>query len=230
MLRSAALAATALLLLAAESYGIFVHRFGEVANPPAAGDVASAEIAGAVSLAQTFRMQAAGFDGIRVHARRIAGPVQGRIVADLMEIEPASGREVPKFQSIQAAQAVADAGQWLVRLPEASDSRGRLYRIRLSLPDASPGHGLAFVISRHDRWPEGRLSIGGRDQWGDLAFETHASRATIWANVAQTAGGPRSWRRWAAVVVVVMQAAAALALVCGLCRRRTSGEEPDPPA
>jgi len=218
MVRAAAFVVAVILLLAAEGYGVFVHRFGLASNASDASAVLSNEFAGETSLAQTFRMGAAGFNRLIFHPRQPAGPAHGRLIVDLVEIDATGDR--PLFQAMLRAEAVAGAERWSVELPERPDSRGRLYRATFSMPDAEPGHGLALMIVQADRYPAGTLHIGGEEQWGDIVFETGAARATVWTNIEHVVGGAGSWKRDLALVAVLLQGVATVILMYAFTFRR----------
>jgi len=95
--------------------------------------------------------------------------------------------------------------------------------VLVAIPDAPAGHGLRFELGP-PRYSEGELRVGGRGEWGDLAFSTVAARA----RVADTVAGLRRRSPWlrsglgsdlvyvaawavfnAALVVLVVQAAGA---------------------
>jgi len=214
----AVLAGLVLVALAGEGYLVFVHPFGATANRAdrTAGFVG--EVAGPTALDQTFQVGAAGFDRLSIHARPAAGEVEGRLVMDLIEID--RGQERPRFRAVVGAQAVADAGRWDTALPDMQDSRWRRFRVIIALPDARPGHGLALLVNRRDTLKGESLHLGGREQWGDLVFETGATRATVWRNLRYVMGGRRSPLFVPAMMILALHAASLASLWCALVLRR----------
>jgi hypothetical protein len=170
---------TLALLLAAivgyEAYALWIKRSGETAFAPSARERSlSPEIAGAVTLEQTFVMHADGLDVVRVFPHPSTATPAG--TAHLMLV--GEGYVQPVATTTLPASSVAAAAAFAWRVPRVDRSAGRIYALRVSVPDAGPGHGLRFEIGPPG-YDQGDLSIGGRAFWGDLRFETRAERVRL---------------------------------------------------
>jgi hypothetical protein len=80
-----------------------------------------------------------------------------------------------------AAEVVAKR-PFHVAIPRLDVSAGQGFAIRIAAPDATAGHGLRFEASG-PTYPQGAMTLGGRQEWGDLQFRTTAERTTIYRNV-----------------------------------------------
>lgn len=83
---------------------------------------------------------------------------------------------------------------------------GREFRVSVSLPATPPGQGLTLLTGREDRYGPGRLGIDGRDQWGDLAFDTRATGAVRAGRLDQWLGAYPRWMQSSWLLVAVLLA------------------------
>jgi hypothetical protein len=180
-LRWLAFAAASVAVLAWEVYAIFLAEYGTPYSKPAHARFMATEVAGEVAVSQTMALLAAGFDAVVVHARPYGKKVSGEVVFELTELAQGGGR--PVFRTARPAAEVAASDSYTVRFAPIEQSEYRQYSLRITAPDAAPGEGITLLASREDAYPQGALFIGGREQWGDLVFETSASRSTIFSGV-----------------------------------------------
>ncbi len=69
-----------------------------------------------------------------------------------------------------------------VTIPRVDASAGRPFVVRISAPEATRGQGVRFEASG-PAYPQGTMTLGGREEWGDLQFRTTAERTTIYRNL-----------------------------------------------
>jgi len=181
--RHVAFALVMALLIAYESYALFIKEAGETRNIASGADRhLTGEVAGDAALVQGFVTHADGFDGIDIwaHASRAGGTPQGSIVFAVTEPSGATEQPVARV-SYPAAQVVA-AQPFHVVIPRVDSSAGHHYKLSITVPQAARGDGVRFEASG-PAYPEGTLSLGGREEWGDLQFRTSAERTTIYRNL-----------------------------------------------
>jgi hypothetical protein len=176
-------------LLAAVAIGVEVwllvaRRSGEVAYQPSSAVVApSLEIAGANDLTQTFVPGADGLAAVSFVPLLASGPPQGPIDLEL----DAEGSDVAMAKRRLRPDELADRTPFTWEVPRVENAAGRHFTLRISAPDAPAGHGLHVAVGPPDYlW--GTLRAGGRAQWGDLVFETRATRVHVLDVL-------RQWRR-----------------------------------
>ena len=164
-------------LLGFQVYAVFLQPYGV---PSAHGRDTRwvGEVAGAVAVRQSFKMEADGFEAVTLHLRPTGGALAGQLVVELSEIVPESEQEVPVYRVSKPAADLAGTSAWTWRFNPLDDSRGRVFAVQVSLPATGFGHGLDLLATRDEEYRDGRLWVDGREQWGDLVFETQASRAT----------------------------------------------------
>ena len=180
-LRWLAFAAASVAVLAWEIYAIFLAEYGTPHSKPSRAQFMATEVAGEVAVSQTMTLLAAGFDAVVVHARPYGKRVSGEVVFELRELAPGGAR--PVFRTARPAAEVAASDSYTVRFAPIEQSEYRQYSLRITAPDARPGEGITLLASREDAYPQGASFVGSREQWGDLVFETSASRATIFSGV-----------------------------------------------
>jgi hypothetical protein len=210
-------------VLAYEAYALFVRRSGETAYLPAAAEtLLSPEIAGPVTLQQTFGMQQDDLEAILVYARPSGDVPAGTTELVLL----AEGYDQPVARQAVPASTVAAAGSFTWTLPRIAQSAGRVFTLRVTLPDAAAGHGLRFEVGP-PRYAGGDLTIGDRSFWGDLKFETRTGRARLSRTLADLRRQAPSALRSGAVLVVAALAFnwALVTLVTAVLRAgRTAGD------
>jgi hypothetical protein len=179
--RRLAFGVTAAMLLAWEVYAIFLAQYGTPSVKPARSRFWVGEIAGGVSVSQTFTLEAAGFNRIVIRARPYGRAASGQIVFELREMAP--GGERLLYRVAKPATTVTASGTYTVRFSPIQESAHRSYRFVVTAPRARPGEGIALLANNEESYPLGALFVGDREQWGDLVFEAGASRATIFTGV-----------------------------------------------
>jgi hypothetical protein len=92
-----------------------------------------------------------------------------------------------------SAVAVGGAGTYRFEVPAIAASAGRRYRLEISAPAAAPATALGFRATRDQAYAGGALTVGGREQWGDLVFSARAEQATVFRRLEHRL---RSWPIW----------------------------------
>ena len=77
----------------------------------------------------------------------------------------------------------------IITTPHVDSSAGELFRLDLAMPQAPHGQGLRFEAGGPTYF-EGKMEIGGRQEWGDLKFRTMADRTTVYRHFRHL---KRSW-------------------------------------
>ncbi len=169
------------LVIAYEAYAFFIKEAGEAQNIASRADWhLTGEVAGEAALVQGLVTHLDGFGGIDVWAHASSGPPQGPVEFMVTE-DLGTGTETVARLSVPAAQVVA-AQPFHMTIPRVDASAGHHYKLRIRAPQATRGQGIRFEASG-PAYPEGTLSLGGREEWGDLQFRTTAERTTIYRNV-----------------------------------------------
>jgi hypothetical protein len=213
------------VLIAYEAYAFFVKEAGQSENFASKGDWhLTGEVAGDAALVQTLITHADGFDGLDIwaHAASPTATPRGPVVVTIFHGEtgtdPANpATVVPEDYrvarvSIPASQVVA-AQPFHVSFPRIDASAGRPFIIHISAPEATRGQGIRLEASG-PTYPQGAMTLGGREEWGDLQFRTTAERTTIYRNVRhlrQSAALPAIVRSDVFLVVMLVLFNAALA-------------------
>lgn len=177
-------------LLAYEAYAFFLKEAGDAENLASASDWhLTGEVAGEIALEQGLVPHADGFDGVDIwaHATSDTEPPPGPVLVTILQpSSTGTGNGVDTTETIAQvtyrAADVVSTRPFHVTIPRIDASAGRSYVIRLSAPQASRGHGVRFEASG-PQYPQGAMTLGGREEWGDLQFRTTAERTTIYRNL-----------------------------------------------
>jgi hypothetical protein len=176
------------LVLAYEGYAFFIKEAGETQNIASRDDWhLTGEVAGEAALVQGLVTHADGFEGIDVWAHASGGPPPGPLDV-LVTADRGAGREAVARVSYPAAQVVAAPQPFHVTIPRVDQSAGQHFELHIAAPLAPRGQGVRFEASG-PAYPEGTLSLGGREEWGDLQFRTTAERSTIYRNLRHVRQG-----------------------------------------
>jgi len=172
-------------VLAYEAYAFFIKEAGEAENIATASDWhLTGEVAGDAVLEQGLVPHADGFDGVDVWAHATqegnAAGITG-VVRFTITRGTATGPLTVATVTHPAAEVVAKR-PFHVAIPRLDVSAGQDFAIRIAAPDATAGHGLRFEASG-PTYPQGAMTLGGRQEWGDLQFRTTAERTTIYRNL-----------------------------------------------
>jgi hypothetical protein len=213
------------VVIAYEGYAFFIKEAGQSENLASPGDWhLTGEVAGNQALVQTLVTHADGFDGLDVWAHASSptttprGPVvftifhgeTGTDPADPAAIVPDSYRVA--HVTYPASQIVA-AQPFHVTFPRIDASAGRPYIVTIAAPEATRGQGIRFEASG-PAYPQGAMTLGGRQEWGDLQFRTTAERTTIYRNLRhlrQSASAPAIVRSDLFLIAMLLLFNAALA-------------------
>jgi len=170
---------------------------------------------------QSFTMGADGFDGVWLRPRAVdGGAPRGLLVVDLETGQDGARRRVERV-TVPAADAVKRSSLH-VRFTPVRHSRGVPYAITIRHLQGDGGTAIDLAASRVDALRDGRLFADGREQWGDLVFETSSRRATLpyWMHEVL-----RPWPRWVATWPVVGGGLLAFnVLLAWACARATRGD------
>jgi hypothetical protein len=175
-------------VLAYEAYAFFIKEAGEAENIATASDWhLTGEVAGDAVLEQGLVPHADGFDGVDVWAHATqessagSASVPSGVVRFTITRSTANGALTVATVTYPAAEVVAKR-PFHVAIPRLDVSAGQGFAIRIAAPDATAGHGLRFEASG-PTYPQGVMTLGGRQEWGDLQFRTTAERTTIYRNL-----------------------------------------------
>lgn len=198
-----------LALLAYQGHALFVQEHGVPHNPPRARRV-RVGVGGATMAAQVFRVDAIGFSALTLFpagAQTTDAAPDGEVIVRVWALAPWHPREpddrrLVVRQSMSAAQVRA-ASTAEVAFPREEHSRGRYYRVEISMPSAPDGAGIDLIANTEGGHPYGELWVGDREQWADLAFATRATESTAAAS-ARAALAPWVPAGWASAAVVAL--------------------------
>ncbi|MPZ20999.1 MAG: hypothetical protein GEV06_24320 [Luteitalea sp.] len=184
------------------------------------------DISGRREVAQTFRIDADGFDGISVHARPRRGDVAGDVVFELYDV--VAGRDRLVYRVAHPAEEVVADQAFRLSFPSIVPSRGRHFRLRVRAPSTPAERPIALVAALTDEYDGGQLFVDGREQWGDLVFETSARYATVpWLLDQIMPLGPWWLRTWWFASALFLIWNTALAYACFLAIARANGARPE---
>jgi hypothetical protein len=212
-----------------EAYAFFIKEAGEAENIASASDWhLTGEVAGDIVLAQGVTPHADGFDGLDVWAHATApGVTPAGSVRFTITQDNGSGPETVAQVTAPAADVVTRR-PFHVTIPRIDVSAGRQYTVRIAAPQATPGHGLRFEASG-PTYPQGAMTLGGRQEWGDLQFRTSAERTTIYRNVRhlrQTAPAFARSDLFLALMLLLFNTALATLLYDVACGRDHADDQP----
>jgi hypothetical protein len=86
-------------------------------------------------------------------------------------------------ESLDAARLdLSASGSIVVKTAPVTPSAGTRFRVDVAMPQAPRGHGVRLE-SGGPTYEYGAMTIGGRQEWGDLKFRTLAERSTVVRNI-----------------------------------------------
>ncbi len=216
-----------LVLLGYEAYAAFFKRSGVPANRRASARYQVGEIAGETRVSQTLTLWAAGFERVVLFPAPFSDVARGEVVFELKELvqlNAMQSTERPIFRLVRPAEEVLQASAFALDLPPIEGSRGRRYRIEVRMPTARAGEGITLLATKEEGYPPGALFVNGREQWGDLVFETSATGATAFGQLELTLADqpPLLRSRWGLGLVLLVYNLALVVFVrqllfSGLC-------------
>ena len=183
MTRRTAFVLCLIVLFGYEAYTLFLRETGLAGNEPLAGQrYLTREVNAETPLSQTFVAHADGFNGIEIFARPSEQPAVGPLDIRVSQVV---GEKLTPLAHVSLDVARLDlsaAGSVVVATPPLTPSAGAPLRLDVAMPQAPRGHGVRFEAGG-PTYAYGALSIGGREEWGDLKFRTLAERATVMRNI-----------------------------------------------
>ncbi len=200
-------------LLAWQTNRWFLTPHGLVSSWAHRQDGLSASAGSPRGLTQTFVMGADGLDGVWLRPV-FGGPTRGDLLVDISEVR---GEARVRLERVVVRAADASSGSLRVPFRPQRHSRGVAFELLLRHVNVGDGAPLSFAVTRDDRVPRGRLFVDGEEQWGDLVFETTASRATLPYWLHEILGPWPAWMRaWPTVMAVLALFNLVLAWSCAL--------------
>jgi hypothetical protein len=192
-------------LLLFQVYVIFLQPHGTPASRSRDVRVVG-EIAGQVTVRQTFQLEANGFDGITLRPSPTGQEHEGPVVLEIAEEGPAAdgSADVPLYRLAVEARRVADDSTFTWRFSPVEGSRGKRYALHVSVPSAPFGNGLSLFATRDSVYRGGRLWFDGKEQWGDLLFDTTAARATSFRRFEHALRDKPAWLRSRATLALLL--------------------------
>ncbi|MPY89820.1 MAG: hypothetical protein GEU99_18095 [Luteitalea sp.] len=179
-----------------EVFRLFFFQHGTPGVSPVSGRTTLIEgLAGTRTVAQTFVLNADGFDGISVRARAGSTGVAGDVIFELYDL--VAGRNRLIYRIRHPARDLVARRSFRVSFPAIVPSRGRRFRVHVRAPQVPPDRAIALAATLTDEYPDGQLFVDGREYWGDLVFETSARYATApWLLDRMMPLGPSWLRTW----------------------------------
>lgn len=164
-------------------------------------------------LSQTFTMDADRFDGVWLRTVVDGTPPRGELVVDLSLVRGDSRTRLERV-ALPAREAAASR-DLRVRFRPVSGSRGARYALDVRHFHGDGGGRLLLAATREDALPDGRLIVGGVEQWGDLVMAATARRAALAARLDDVLSPWPAWMRsWAFAGLVTLACNALLAWAC----------------
>jgi len=178
------LAIAALAFVAWQCYVFFVDEYAMVDNPPSRSTYWAGEISGERKAVQVFVADMTTFDSLTLYAKPAGRSVSGTVQFELWE-ETSDGRGRIWGTARHLSEVVAGS-PFVLRFPGFGNNLlwRWAYTIRISMPSAPPGEGIYLLANHDDRYLDGAFYVGGREQWGDLAFRIRTDRGTIYRNLS----------------------------------------------
>jgi hypothetical protein len=207
-------AGLATVLVAVQAAVFFGLRVAETRTRfPPAELAPSLELYGDRVLSQTFVAQADGLTAITLYPMQRLRPSAATVE---LTLEREAGTPVARA-AVRAADFLAGP-EWTWTFPPVGESAGRLFRLRVAVPDAAEGSGLSLAIGP-PTYGDGALHIGVRPQWGDLRFQTRSQHSRVIDLLRRRPAVKRGpWVTVAAGAAMVVLATSLSALTFGLIR------------
>jgi hypothetical protein len=214
-------ATIAAILVAVQAVVLFGVRAGETRVLFHHAELApSIELFGDRALSQTFVAAADGLTAITIYPVARRAPATGNV-----ELTLASASGAPIARATVPAADVLARPAWTWTFPPIAASARQPFGLRVAVPQAAEGGGLALTIGP-PAYVDGVLSVGGRTQWGDLRFQTRSQHSRVVDLLRRRPAVQRgAWVTVAACAAAVLLAASLSALILGVIRDR----EPHPP-
>jgi len=177
------------------------------------GRTVSAGAPGGVS--QTFDMAADGLDGVWLHPAIAGGAARGELLVDLLQVHGETRQRL--LRVAVPATDVSNGVALHVPFRPIRASRGITYQVDVRHVHMADGPAIDLAVTRENLVRTGRLFVDGREQWGDLVFETSSRRATLPYWMHEVLRPWPAWvRAWPTIALVLLFFNAVLAWACAL--------------
>ena len=170
------------------------------------------EIAGGITITQTLLVGANGLRRITIEPRPVGPDTRGEVLIALRDMTEDPRGRIWYWIAVPARRVVAGAS-YDFELPPIPDSRGRRYRLDISVPNAKPGQGITLRATAGHRYTEGKLFFDSREIPADLVFRTDATEASAWARMVARFRSGRD-RQPTGTVLLLALAMALIGLAC----------------
>ena len=135
------------------------------------------EITRTYTFAQRFRMNRDGLEAIEFRPTRAEFLASGEIRFALVDITREDEGTVIRTGSVPWTE-LARRSSYRFEFAPVLDSRHKAYRFEIAA--TAERSGVALVATRAvERYPEGALTVNGKNRWAALLFQTYASNASI---------------------------------------------------
>lgn len=215
VIRQWRLAGAVWLILAVVGFYLgLVRMHGAPRVPLRADSFQTAELFGPGRISQTVPLGTGGFNAIGFRAGPAGEQTQGQVILSLFERRGDVDERLLYETRVPASEIVA-APSYRFAFPPIEDSRGRMYRLQLRLPDAERGQGIVLWAS-DGRWTDGgSLFIGDESAYAELVFDVGVASSTLWSGLLERARSGNQRRPGMLVLALMFIAAnAAFVLVC----------------
>jgi hypothetical protein len=164
--------------LAIGVYALFFWNPGLAVNV-ARGRTFTARVTGDRGVSQSFAPGADGLSGITVAAivSATAAP-RGSVQFNLFETDALQGDRLVLSTQVLLERMAASA-EYRLPVPPQGRSGLKRYRLDVRAEGLVPGDDAGLLATVDDTYPDGRLFVDGREQWGDLVFSAEATRASV---------------------------------------------------
>jgi hypothetical protein len=166
-------------------------------------------------VSQTFDMEADGLDGVWLYPAITAGAAHGELLVDLLQVHGEMRQRLLRV----AVPATDVSNSVALRVPfrPIRASRGVTYQVDVRHVHMADGPAIDLAVTRENVVRTGRLFVDGREQWGDLVFETSSRRATLPYWMHDVLRPWPAWvRAWPTIALVLLIFNAVLAWACAL--------------
>ncbi len=234
----------AALVLAAEVYFIVGRAVGLPRTPLTADSFLDDNLAKGHRVSQTMKIEAGGFNEIRLRASPLGATRSGEVTLALYEVPRdeseidlwrgrsratgvnimgeliMEGEEQLVYQDVIPASIAVSEPTFAFRFPVIDESAGRSYRLDIQMSEPNPQNGIGLWAT-DGRWSgDGSMFINDQSAYAELVFETQATRATTWARLRYHVRGLRL------VGLIMFAICAHLVLFAILYALMTMGVEP----
>jgi len=203
-------------------------RYGIVSTWADSHDGRTVSAGSPAGVVQTFEMGADGLDGVWLKPVIAGGTARGELVVDLVQVHAGSRQRLLRV-AIPATDVRSNAELHVPFRPIRA-SRGRSYELDVRHVHMAGGAAIDLAATRDDVVRTGRLFADGREQWGDLVFETTTRRATLPYWLHELLRPWPAWvRSWPVVALGLLLFNVVLAAACARAAGVLASEAPGDP-